>query len=129
MRAKQIIYWLTPLLSYSADANAWGLVTHLYYAHSLLWAMPLLDPRLRAVIKRFPDLVMTGALLPDLAVVNRQFNETHQWRHSHALLEKASTDEQLALAIGYASHLYVDVIAHNHFVPAHEATWLQAFKS
>lgn len=128
MKLKQLIYWLTPLLAHSSDANAWGLVTHVYYAHSLLWAMPLLDPRLQAAIKRFPELVMAGAVLPDLAVVNHRFNETHQWHHAHQLLAKAKNDEQIALAIGYASHLYVDVIAHNHFVPAHEATWLQRFK-
>lgn len=128
MKLKQLFCWLTPLLLHAQDANAWGLVTHVYYAHSLLWAMPLLDPRLQAAIKRFPELVMTGAVLPDLAVVNHRFNETHQWHHAHALLAKAKTDEQVALAIGYASHLYVDVIAHNHFVPAHEATWLQRFK-
>lgn len=128
MKLKQLFYWLTPLLAHSSDANAWGLVTHLYYAHSLLWAMPLLDPRLQGAIKRFPELVMTGAVLPDLAVVNHRFNETHQWHHAHQLLSKAKSDQHIALAIGYASHLYVDVIAHNHFVPAHEATWLQRFK-
>lgn len=128
MKLKQLIYWFLPLLLHTPEANAWGLVTHVYYAHSLLWAMPLLDPRLQSAIKRFPDLVMTGALLPDLAVVNHRFNETHQWHHAHQLLANAKSDQQVALAIGYASHLYVDVIAHNHFVPAHEATWLQRFK-
>lgn len=128
MKLKQLIYWLTPLLVHSSEANAWGLVTHVYYAHSLLWAMPLLDPRLQTAIKRFPELVMTGSLVPDLAVVNHRFNETHQWHHAHRLLRSANSEQQIALAIGYASHLYVDVIAHNHFVPAHEATWLQHFK-
>lgn len=128
MHLKHLYYWLPPLLLHSSDANAWGLITHVYYAHSLLWAMPLLDPRLQAAIKKFPELVMTGAVLPDLAVVNHQFNETHQWHHAHRLLANANSEEHLALAIGYASHLYVDVIAHNHFVPAHEAAWLQSFK-
>ncbi|MBL8505647.1 MAG: hypothetical protein JNJ51_04730, partial [Methylobacillus glycogenes] len=55
------LLWLTPLLSFSLDAQAWGLVTHVYFAHSLLWAMPLLDPRLQSAIRRFPQLVMAGA--------------------------------------------------------------------
>lgn len=38
-------------------------------------------------------------------------------------LECARSDEERALAIGFASHLLVDVIAHNHFVPAHEHMW------
>lgn len=32
----------------------------------------------------------------------------------------------IAIAVGYASHLYIDVIAHHHFVPAHEAMWLRS---
>ncbi|MEY3747926.1 MAG: hypothetical protein RL194_1385 [Pseudomonadota bacterium] len=115
---------MLPLVTFSADANAWGLVTHLYFAHSLLWAMPLLDPRLQRAIRQFPELVMAGACLPDLAIVSRAFHHTHQWEHAHQMLSSAGNDEETAIAIGYASHLYVDVIAHNHFVPAHEAMWL-----
>lgn len=116
-------YWWLPFCIYSVDANAWGLVTHLYFAQSLLWAMPLLDPRLQNAIKRFPNLVMAGACLPDLAIVSHRFRHTHLWENAHQLLLRANTDEEIAIAIGYASHLYVDVIAHNHFVPAHEAMW------
>lgn len=108
---------------YSVDANAWGLMTHLYFAQSLLMATPLLDPRLRAAVKKFPELVMAGACLPDLAVISKKFNTTHQWQQAERMLNLAQTDEQMAIAIGFASHLYVDVIAHNHFVPAHEALW------
>ena len=116
-------YWWLPLCLYSVDANAWGLVTHLYFAQSLLWAMPLLDPRLQNAIKRFPELVMAGSCLPDIAVVSHRFRHTHLWENAHHFLLAAKNEEELALAIGYASHLYVDVIAHNHFVPAHEAMW------
>lgn len=116
-------YWWLPCCLYSVDANAWGLVTHLYFAQSLLWAMPLLDPRLQRAIKNFPDLVMAGACLPDLAIVSHRYRHTHLWENAHQLLLSAQSDEETAIAIGYASHLYVDVIAHNHFVPAHEAMW------
>lgn len=116
-------YWWLPCCLYSLDANAWGLVTHLYFAQSLLWAMPLLDPRLQRAIKSFPELVMAGACLPDLAIVSHRYRHTHLWENAHQLMLTAQTDEELAIAIGYVSHLYVDVIAHNHFVPAHEAMW------
>ena len=119
--------WCLPVALYAADANAWGLFTHLYFAQSLLWAMPLLDPRLQNAIKRFPNLVMAGACLPDLAIVSRKFKQSHSWDNAHDLLKNAQSDEEIALAIGYASHLYVDVIAHNHFVPAHEAMWSSRF--
>jgi len=116
-------YWWLPCCLYSADANAWGLVTHLYFAQSLLWAMPLLDPRLQRAIKNFPELVMAGACLPDLAIVSHRYRHTHLWENAHQLILTAQTEEEFAIAIGYMSHLYVDVIAHNHFVPAHEAMW------
>lgn len=118
-------YWWLPCCIYSVDANAWGLVTHLYFAQSLLWAMPLLDPRLQQAIRRFPDLVMAGACLPDLAIISHRFRHTHLWENAHHLLQVAQTDEETAIAIGYASHLYIDVVAHHHFVPAHEAMWLK----
>ena len=116
-------HWWLPFLCYSLDANAWGLVTHVYFSHSLLWAMPLLDSRLRNVIQKFPELVMAGACIPDLAIVSHHFSHTHGWEHAHKLLMAAETDVETAIAIGYMSHLYIDVIAHNHFVPAHEAMW------
>ncbi|MCB5186913.1 zinc dependent phospholipase C family protein [Methylobacillus caricis] len=121
----QKIFWLAPFASFSADAQAWGLVTHVYFAQSLLWAMPLLDPRLQAAIRKFPELVMAGACLPDLAIISRRFSHTHYWENAHQLLASSRSDEETAIAIGYASHLYIDVIAHNHFVPAHEAMWLE----
>ncbi len=116
-------YWLLPLFVYSIDANAWGLYTHVYFAQSALLASPLLDKRLREAIKRFPELVAAGACLPDLAIVSKQFKTTHQWQKAAYLINHAQTPEETAIAIGYANHLYVDVIAHNHFVPAHEALW------
>jgi hypothetical protein len=126
MRLKRFLnafWWCLPLTIYSLDANAWGLYTHVYFAQSLFLASPLLDKRFRESIKRFPELVMAGACLPDLAIISKRFKTTHQWQKAEYLIDNASSHEETAIAIGYASHLYVDVIAHNHFVPAHEALW------
>ena len=120
--------WLIPLLLWSADANAWGLYTHVYFAQMLLWAVPLTDPRYRRAIKSFPKLVLAGACLPDLALLSEHswgepFSTTHQWQRARKLLDDAKSDEEYALSLGFVSHLLVDVIAHNHFVPAHEKMW------
>jgi hypothetical protein len=120
--------WLLPLLLWSADANAWGLYTHVYFAQMLLWAVPLTDPRYRRAIKSFPKLVLAGACLPDLALWSDRswgepFSTTHQWQRARKLLDDAQSDEEYALSLGFVSHLLVDVIAHNHFVPAHEKLW------
>ena len=120
--------WLLPLLLFSADAHAWGLYTHVYFAQLLLWAVPLTDPRYRRAIKSFPKLVLAGACLPDLALLSEHswgepFSTTHQWQRARKLLDDARSDEEYALSLGFVSHLLVDVIAHNHFVPAHEKMW------
>lgn len=128
-KAITFIVWLIPLSLYSASAHAWGLFTHLYFAQQLIWAVPLADPRLRRVVREFPQLVMSGACLPDLAIFGRYakttaFDANHLWATTEKLFRDARDDSELALAIGYGSHLLVDVIAHNHFVPAHEILWL-----
>ncbi|MCA1979864.1 MAG: zinc dependent phospholipase C family protein, partial [Thiobacillus sp.] len=69
-----------------------------------------------------------GACLPDLALVGatagtRAFDASHRWETAHALLNDARDDEMRACAVGAMSHLWVDIIAHNHFVPAHEHLW------
>lgn len=117
--------WLTPLVLHSLDAHAWGLLTHVYFAQWLVWTTPLLDPNLRRAVQRFPELVLAGSCLPDLAIVSPTFRHTHQWEQCQHVLRSAHTDEDVAIAVGYASHLFVDVVAHNHFVPAHEAMWLE----
>ncbi|HEY0563406.1 MAG TPA: zinc dependent phospholipase C family protein [Methylophilus sp.] len=115
--------WGLPLLVFAADANAWGLYTHLYFAQYILLASPMLDPRLQAAMKKFPQLVMAGACLPDLALISKHFKTTHQWQQAADMLNSAASDEELAIAVGYTSHLFVDIVAHNHFVPAFEAKW------
>ncbi len=120
--------WLIPLLAYSADAHAWGFYTHVYFAQQLLWAIPLTDPRYHRAIRRLPTLLLAGACLPDLSLVAGRFGlgtlrDSHVWDHAHRLLHAASDDAGRAIAVGYASHLLVDIIAHNHFVPAHEHMW------
>ncbi|MGC2165929.1 MAG: zinc dependent phospholipase C family protein [Gallionella sp.] len=123
------IIWLLPLLLYSSDALAWGLYTHVYFAQQLVWAIPLADSRFRRAVSALPAWVMAGACLPDLAVTGRtagtrDFKQTHQWDTARTLLAQAGSDEERALALGFASHLLVDVIAHNYFVPAHEKLWV-----
>jgi hypothetical protein len=120
--------WGLAALLFAGDALAWGLYTHVYFAQLLVWAVPLLDPTLRRAVRRFPQRVMAGACLPDLALVGatartRAFEASHSWETAHALLDAARDDEARACAVGVMSHLWVDVIAHNHFVPAHEHLW------
>lgn len=123
------IAWLLPLALLSEDALAWGLCTHIYFTQLLIWAIPLADPRFRRAVTRLPGLMLAGACLPDTSLFSRwvsapTLNATHQWSAAQRMLSAADDDESRALALGYASHLLADIIAHNHFVPAHEQLWL-----
>jgi hypothetical protein len=116
-------------LLFAPDALAWGLQTHVFIAQWALAAVPLADPRLRAAVLRLPHLVLAGACLPDLALAGRMlrlsaFRTAHQWSTLRRLAAAAG-DEARAIAVGYASHLLADIIAHNRFVPEHERRILQ----
>ena len=114
-------------LLYTPDAHAWGLQTHLFFAQYALAALPLSDPELRAAAARFPRMVLAGACLPDLAIVGRfllhtpAFVRSHRWATLRRMAAAPRSDPHRALALGYATHLVSDVVAHNHFVPEHEA--------
>jgi hypothetical protein len=112
----------------SADALAWGLHTHVWFAQLLLWAVPLADARWQRALRRFPRLVLAGACLPDLSLVSgvaklEALEATHGWHSAAHVLAAARGDEARALAVGYACHLLTDIVAHNHFVPLHQQLW------
>jgi hypothetical protein len=112
------------LLGFAGDAFAWGLQTHIFYAQYVLLAVPFADPDFRRAAARLPRLVLAGACLPDLSLAGRvlgtpAFRRAHQWATLRRF-SAACCDEERAVAIGYASHLAADVIAHHRFVPEHE---------
>jgi len=115
------------LLACSADAWAWGLQTHGFFAQSVLWLVPLADPLLRRAAARLPRLVIAGAALPDLVLTGARripaLGQSHDWPTATRLLAEAGSDEERALALGFTSHLLTDIFAHNHFVPVHERIW------
>lgn len=114
-----------PLAAFAGDALAWGLQTHLFFAQHVLLLAPLADPEFRLAALRFPRLVLAGACLPDLSLAGRAlgttaFSRNHLWSTARRYCA-AACDEERAVAVGYASHLLADVVAHNRFVPEHEA--------
>ncbi len=113
------------LALFAPDALAWGLQTHLFFAQYVLAALPFADRELRAAALRLPRLVLAGACLPDLGIVGRligtaAFRRSHLWSTLRRVATAPRSEAEQALAIGYASHLLSDVIAHHHFVPEYE---------
>jgi hypothetical protein len=121
------VLWLfAVLMLFAPDAHAWGLQTHVFFAHYAVLVLSFADPELRRAVARLPGLVLAGACLPDLALAGSAlgtpvFRRTHRWSTLRRLATAPRDDAERALALGYASHLVSDVIAHNLFVPEHEA--------
>jgi hypothetical protein len=120
--------WAVPVLCHAGDAYAWGLCTHMYFSQLLVWAVPLADPRFRAAVARFPELVLAAACLPDVSLFSRPLSAaslrcTHLWSSAARMLRGGRSDQERAMALGYAAHLLTDIVAHHYFVPAHEAAW------
>jgi hypothetical protein len=122
----RLLPYLVALALFPRDALAWGLETHLFFAQWLLAALPFADPELRGAASRLPRFVLAGACLPDLALSGKAlglvaFRRAHEWSTLRRMTSAPRSDAHRALAIGYASHLVSDVVAHNDFVPEHEA--------
>lgn len=115
------------MLFYVPDAQAWGLQSHVFFAHHALAAVALADPELRAAAARLPRLVLAGACIPDLAIIGKLvlgtpvFRRSHLWATLRRIAAAPRDDHERALTLGYATHLVTDVVAHNEFVPEHEA--------
>src|SRR5258706_4725407 len=106
---------LLSMLLFTGDALAWGLQTHVYLAQQVVAAVPA-----------HAALVFAGACLPDLALAGGflgtpAFRRSHLWSTLRRIAASPRSEEERALAVGYASHLLADVVAHNAFVPEHEA--------
>lgn len=122
----RLLAYAVPLALFAPDASAWGLQTHVCLAQVALLTLPFADPQLRGAALRFPRLVLAGACLPDLMLAGHAlrtpaFARAHRWSTLRRLAATPRCDADRALALGYASHLVTDVVAHNHFVPEHEA--------
>jgi hypothetical protein len=124
-RIARLLSHALPLTLFCGDALAWGLQTHLFFAHYVLAALPFADPELRSVAKKLPRMVLAGACLPDLGIVGMllgtpAFRRAHLWSTLRRVATAPRNETEQALAIGYASHLLSDVVAHNLFVPEYE---------
>ncbi len=108
-------YFLFP-----GDAVAWGPITHIDFASEALAHLAIYGPAVKALLGKFPLDFLYGALAADITIgkdyVDYVYN-CHNWRVGFVILNEARDDRQKAAAFGYLSHLAVDIIAHNYFIP------------
>lgn len=105
---------------FSREAFAWGPIAHLDYAAVCLQQLGSFAPAVKSLLTQFPYDFLYGALAADITLgkdyVDYVYN-CHNWRVGFLILNEARDDRERACAYGYLSHLAVDIISHNYFVP------------
>ncbi len=102
------------------SAWAWGPIAHLDYASEALSNVAAYGGAVKLLLEKFPYDFLYGTLAADITLgkdyVDYVYN-CHNWRVGFLILNEAKDDRQKAAALGYLSHLAVDIISHNYFVP------------
>ena len=101
-------------------AWAWGPITHVDYAYQALSNLAAYGPAVKALLSEFPYDFLYGSLAADITLGKdyvEYVHNCHNWRVGFLVLSEARDDRQRAAAYGYLSHLAVDIISHNFFVP------------
>lgn len=116
-----MVFLFVPLmLLFPYDLFAWGPIAHLDYASSMLQNVATFAPAVKQLLTHFPYDFLYGALAADITVGKAYVDyvhNCHNWRVGFLILNEARDDRQRACAYGYLSHLAVDIISHNFFVP------------
>jgi Zinc dependent phospholipase C len=102
------------------DAYAWGPLAHLNFSQCAASDLGMLSPALRIVLSNFVSEFLYGSLAADIIVgknLARYEVHCHNWNVGFSVLDRARTDAQKAFSFGFLSHLAVDTIAHNYYVP------------
>lgn len=103
-----------------APAYAWGPLTHLEIASTVLKNAAWCAPLIRNLIQAYPAEFIYGNVSPDIIVGKKYagaMHHCHNWSIGKLILEEAKTDMDRAAAWGYLTHLAADCVAHNYFVP------------
>lgn len=112
--------FLLVFLLLPAHLWAWGPIAHIDYAQEALRHLSAYGPLVKGLLGRFPQDFLYGALAADITVGKGYvdyLHNCHNWRVGFLILNEARDERQKAAAFGYLSHLAVDVVSHNYFVP------------
>lgn len=102
------------------EAWAWGPGVHTVAARFVLANLDLLPHGVAAILAQHPQTYLYGCLSADFFVGKGTKNKpghSHNWEAAARLIRVARTPQLAAHALGYASHLAADVVAHNFYVP------------
>jgi hypothetical protein len=101
-------------------AWAWGPATHLEFGLRVLDHVHHLAPYVAGLLSAYPEDYLYGNVGADVTIAKnlaRYVNHAHNWQVAFRLLNEARTERQKAFAYGFLTHLSVDIISHNYYVP------------
>lgn len=107
-------------LLWPTEAYAWGPLAHLRFSETALEFLPQVGHAVRSLLDHFRSEFLYGSLAADIIVgknLAKYAVHCHNWAIGFDVLDKARGDAQKAFAFGFLSHLSVDTIAHNYYVP------------
>lgn len=102
------------------DAYAWGPLAHLEFSRTAISDLSFLGPSMRIILTQFANEYLYGSLAADIIVgknLARYEVHCHNWNIGFRVFHKAKSDAERAFSLGFLSHLAVDTIAHNYYVP------------
>lgn len=105
---------------FPADALAWGPLAHLQFGRSALDQLWSVSPVMRGLLSTYASEFLYGSLAADIIVgknLAQYATHCHNWMIGFSVLDRARSDAQRAFSYGFLSHLSVDTIAHNYYVP------------
>ncbi|MDH5758631.1 MAG: zinc dependent phospholipase C family protein [Gemmatimonadota bacterium] len=115
-----VLIALAWLLLTPEPAWGWGPATHVALGETVLGALYLLPPAIRALLERFPLHFLYGSIAADISFAKKYVPEgrhCHEWEVGEEILDAAPHDAMRAVGYGYLAHLAADTLAHNVFVP------------
>ncbi len=92
------------------------------YALYALSQIAVLAAPIRALLKKYPNDFLYGTIAADIIFGKKFAGELyhcHHWDVAFPLVDQAEDDRERAFIYGYLTHLSVDTVAHNYFVPYH----------
>ena len=99
---------------------AWGPGMHMFVGMTALSKIALISPVIRALLDKYPEEFLYGAVVPDVVVGKKYagyMHHCHNWDIGRLILSEAKTAGQRAAAYGYLTHLAADIVAHNYYIP------------
>jgi len=107
-------------LLFPSPCLAWGVGFHVADGLFVIRQIASIHPVIASSIAAYPYDYLYGCISADIFIgkgYKRRDDHCHNWSVAQEMLSRVRTKSEKAFMYGYLSHLAVDIIPHNYFVP------------